>query len=444
MVPPLANAWVRSMRLPGLRTEQGSDPMEYALLAEGAEATRRIRLEVKAQGTGVGGEPLMRGQSDVWMTARPIRESDLEVLRKRNVPNVVPLADLQVARTENLLALGAIAVITSPTNPVRQLSLAQMKDIFQGRVTNWSQVGGPDMPISVHVPDAGLSSFGAVCEIVMGIGNAQQCSQSLAKQSAPPYKLLEDLADAVSGNPGAIGWVTLGTTRGARAMAIATECGGRVEADAFFVKADEYPLTRRYFVYTNPTRPPSAPAQDFLRFALSKDGQSVLRSAGVVDLLPGRASEGYVADRLDTATNALDGGRTRVRPSDARAFEEATQNATRLSITFRFVSGTDNLDTRAEADIERLAQMMKEPDYARTQLVLIGFSAARGDYAANRELSQDRARAVRDRLIQQLGVRDAVSVGVGPAAPVACNGDNAAQAAMNQRVEASVRKGRGS
>jgi len=98
----------------------------------------------------------------------------------------------------------------------------------------------------------------------------------------------------------------------------------------------------------------------------------------------------------------------------------------------------------AEADIERLAQMMKEPDYARAQLVLIGFSAARGDYTANRELSQDRARAVRDRLVQQMGVRDAVSVGVGPAAPVACNSGNAAQAAMNQRVEAWVRKGPGS
>ena len=83
MVPVLANAWVRSLRLPEMRALSGNDPMEYTLMTEGAEAARKLRIEVKAQGTGVGGEPLMRGQSDVWMTARALRESDLENLRKQ-------------------------------------------------------------------------------------------------------------------------------------------------------------------------------------------------------------------------------------------------------------------------------------------------------------------------------------------------------------------------
>lgn len=135
--------------------------MDYTLISEGAEAARRLHIEVTAQGTGVGGGPLTRGQSDVWMTARALRETDLENLRKRDVPNVVGLADLQSPRTENLLAPGAIAVVTNPNNRVRELSLAQMKDAFQGKVTNWSQLGGTAIPISLHVPDASLGPFGA-------------------------------------------------------------------------------------------------------------------------------------------------------------------------------------------------------------------------------------------------------------------------------------------
>ena len=81
---------------------------------------------------------------------------------------------------------------------------------------------------------------------------------------------------------------------------------------------------------------------------------------------------------------------------------------------------------------------MQSPAYAKSQLVLIGFSAARGDYMANRALSRDRAAAVRERLAA-LGVKNVSSLGVGPASPVACNGEGGT-AALNQRVEAWVRK----
>ena len=165
-----------------------------------------------------------------------------------------------------------------------------------------------------------------------------------------------------------------------------------------------------------------------------------MKAAGAVDLLPSVASETYAADRLDNAGNALDGGRTRIRTTDLRAFEEATQNANRLSITFRFLEGTDNLDARAEADLGRLAALMQTPDYAKSQLILVGFSAARGDYAANRTLSRDRAQNVRDRLVNTLGVKDVRAYGIGPAAPVACNTEKSVTALMNQRVEAWIRK----
>lgn len=438
MIPPLAAAWSRKIGLPALRTEPGQDNEEFVMLAEGAENARRLRIEVKFHGTPTGLEPLLRGQADMWMAARPVRDADLEAMRRRGVPNVPPLSAFLAPGVENVIGLDAMAIIVHPTNPVRKLSIAQLRDIFFGRITNWSQVGGGSMPVSVYAPDPNFATFESVCVSVLGMGNAQQCVQQMARLAAPHFKSVDDLADTVSGNPGAIGWVGIVAKRNARVMQIETECGSVFDPDAFSVKAEEYPLARRYFIYVHPSRPSGATTQDFLRFILSQDGQTALKNAGAIDLLPGSSSEDYTLARLDGAGNALDGTRTRVRATDVQAFEDAIQDASRLSVTFRFREGTDMLDARAEADLGRLAGLMQSPAYAKSQLSLIGFSAARGDYMANRTLSRARAAAVRDRLLA-LGVRNVSSTGVGPASPVSCNGENAT-ATLNQRVEAWVRK----
>ncbi len=443
MIPPLANAWVKRLRLPSIRTEQGTDPLEYTMYAEGAESARKVKLEVKFHGTPTGTEPVIRGTADFWMSVRPARESDLAAVRQRNVPNVPTLQQFLAPGVENVIALDGIAVIIHPSNTARKLSFAQMKDIFTGKITNWSQVGGADLPISVYAPNTTFGTFEKVCTSIIGAANSQQCVQQMVKLAAPHFTSVDDLSDTVAGNPGGIGWVGLVAKRSARTVQIVTECGGTIDADPFYVKADEYPLTSRYYLYVAPGKQPTPAARDFLNFTLSPDGQNALKAAGAVDLLPAVASEGYAADRLDSASNALDGGRTRIRPTDVRAFEEATQNANRLSITFRFQEGTDNLDARAEADLGRLAALMQTPEYAKSQLVLIGYSAARGDYASNRVLSRDRAQAVRDRLVNTLGIKNATAHGVGPASPVACNTEGSAAATMNQRVEAWIRKAPG-
>ena len=443
LIPPLAAAWAKKLRLPAIRTEQGAEPLEYSLYADGAESARKVRLDVKLHGTLTGTEPVLRGSADFWMSGRQARESDLVAARQRNVQNVPTVTQFLAPGVENIIALDGIAVIVHPANPVRKLSFAQMKDIFTGRITNWSQLGGADLPINVYAPDPTSGTFERVCSTVIGVANAQACGQQMVRLAAPHFKAVDDLSDTVAGNPAAIGWVGLVAKRSARSVQIVTECGSTVDADPFYVKADEYPLTSRYYLYVSPTRPPTPAARDFLSFTLSQDGQTALKAAGAVDLLPSTATEGYAADRLDGAGNALDGGRTRVRQTDVRAFEEATQNADRLSITFRFLEGTDNLDARAEADLGRLAALMQTPDYAKSQLILIGYSAARGDYGANRSLSRERSQNVRNRLVNSLGVTNVTSLGVGPAAPVACNTENSTNAAMNQRVEAWIRKSPG-
>ena len=280
------------------------------------------------------------------------------------------------------------------------------------------------------------------CATVMGNTDAQKCAEGFPRLAAPRFAMAEDLADAVAGNPAGIGFVDLGLKRSARVVPLGTPCGTGVEASLFRIKTDEYPLGRRLYLYTAPGRAPSQAAQDFLKFALGPVGQAAVAAAGFAELSPGVSDENYGADRLDAVKETMDGGKTRVRAPDAKAFETAVNGADRLSITFRFLPGTNDLDSRADADIGRLAALMATPDYKDAALTLVGFSGTAGDYTENRTLSRARADAVRERLTAA-GVKNVTAMGVGPAAAVACNLDSAT-APLNMRVEVWVRKGQGS
>ena len=439
----LATAWAKQMKLPGVRVDGGLDPDEYEVIAEGAESTQKLRVQVRAKGSGSGFEPLLRNQADLWMSSRPVRESDIDAMRRRNVPGVPSLAQMQTPGVENVIGLAALAIIVSPRNPVQSLSVQQLRDIFSGRVTSWAQVGGPsNTPIGLYSSEASFGSADAFCASIMGNSDTQRCVDAFPRLAAPRFAVLEDLSDAVAGNPAGIGFTDLSLRRSARAVPLGTECGTGIEPSSFKIKTDEYPMGRRLFLYTAPNRALTPAARDFLQFTLSPAGQVAIAASGLADLAPGKADANYGGERLDTARETMDAGRTRVRAPDVKAFENAIAGADRLSITFRFQAGTNNLDSRAEADVGRLVTLMQTPAYKDASVTLVGFSASAGDYGENRTLSRERADAVKDRLMQG-GVQNVTSVGIGPAAAVACNLDPNT-APLNQRVEVWVRKQRSS
>jgi len=433
----LGSNWARKLGITAIRTDAGADAEEYDVIAERAEGSRRLRIEVRAHGTGTGAEPLISGKADLWMASRQAREADLEAVRKKNVPGVPTIAQVLAPGNENVVALDALAVLVHPQNPVRQLTVAQIKDIFAGKITNWSAVGGPNLPIVRYSRDSNSGTFDTFCTLVMGIGDTAKCTETMGLAKEARFESSEDLSDTVSSNGAGIGFVGVGYIRAARALGIASACGLTAGADVFLIKADEYPLSRRLYLYNMPGRAPSPVVSGFLQFALSADGQAGVTEAGFVDLLASTAGADYVRQRVALGSNAFDGGRVRIRPSDLQELEKVTNGAERLSITFRFQAGSNNLDSLAVADIARLAALLKSPSYAGAQVALVGFSQAQGDYVENRGLSKERAEAVRERLANEQGLKDIVAVGVGAASPIACNAD--ATAARNQRVEVWVR-----
>jgi phosphate transport system substrate-binding protein len=436
----LATAWARQLKMPGVHIEAGMDPDEYDVVGEVAEASGHMTVQSRAHGTASGLEPLLRGQADFWMASRAVREADLDAMRKRNVPNVPSLDQFQQPGVENVVGLTALAVVVHPRNPVPNLNFQQLRDIYSGKVTSWAQVGGPsNLPIGVYSLDVNDSDTDTFCGTILGNPDTQKCVDSFPRLAAPRAGMEGgDLADAVAGNPAGIGFVAYSDRRSARALPLGTPCGTGVAPSLFKVKAEEYPMVQRLYLYAAPGRPLSEAAKSFLQFALGPIGQAAVGAAGLADQAPGISDPDYADSRIDTAANAMDGGRTRVRAPDVRAFEAATGGADRLSITFRFQAGTNALDSRAEADMGRLIDLLHKPNYARSTVTLIGFSSAAGDYGGNRQLARDRAEAIRGRLTAA-GLQNVNAVGIGPGAAVACNLDPATTM-LNQRVEVWLRK----
>ncbi len=438
-VQELTSAWAKELQMPNVRVDLGADPSDYDVVAGDAVEKQRLRVQVSAKGTDSGLEPLLRGQADFWMTSRPARDSDIQAMRDRQVPNVPTLAQLRGPGVENAIGYGALAVVVNARNPVPMLSPAQIRDVYTGRASSWAQVGGPsNLPIGRYTLDRDQDTTDLFCRTFLGNPSARKCLDAFPLLTAPPMAAADDMADAVAGNPAGIGFLEFMSRRNARAIPLGNACGTGTEPSLFRIKAGEYPLVMPLYLYAAPNRPVSPMAQDFLRFALGPIGQAAIAAAGLTDLSPAISPPGYIKDRLNTAANAMDNGRSRVAPAEIQAFETATAGADRLSLTFRFPAGSFDLSARAQAEVTRLATLAQEPSFSRFSVVLVGYSSTVNDGGGDPALSERRANAIRNGLLFA-GVTRVTAIGVGVAAPVACNADPAT-AMLNQRVEVWLRE----
>jgi phosphate transport system substrate-binding protein len=244
------------------------------------------------------------------------------------------------------------------------------------------------------------------------------------------------VAAAVERNPAAIAYVGYAYGSQDRSLPIAEPaCGLVLPPTPFLIKAEEYPLARRLFLYT--TTKAADLSMQFVQFAQGTRAQERAAKIGYVNLLAEEANDGYTSRRVASAPAGLAG---RAQHQIRTAFEKAIVGAHRLSITFRFQLGSDSLDSRGQADVARLASAIKA-EYPDRSVTLIGHSSTDGEFGQNVALSLKRAIDVADKL-KDAHVRVARAIGVGPVSQVGCpvaGGSDAAENDINRRVEVWVR-----
>jgi phosphate transport system substrate-binding protein len=396
LAPALVEAYLAHEGATDVTRAPGATDDEHVVTAR--LRGERVAIDVRARGSATAFEGLAAGACDVGMASRTVDDGEVAALGKAG------LGDLRSPATEHVIALDGIAVIVHPNNPIAALDRKQLHDIFTGAVRDWKDVGGTPGPIDVIARDDKSGTYDTFKNLVLG-------KDKLAA-GATRFAASDALADAVAGDPQAIGFIGLAYVRTAKAIAVGDVGAPPMLPTSFTVTTEGYMLARRLYWYT-PPRPRSPHIAELVNFALSSDGQASVARAGFVDLSVSLAA----APRCDERC--------------PRRYARLVAHAQRIALDFRFRYGSDDLDSRATRDLDRVVQFLRGQPGA--QLYLLGFSDASGGGGSNLALSIARAKTIA-RDLEMRGVHAAVVDGFGDAMPVASNATELDRQ-RNRRVE---------
>ena len=172
----LAVDYAKRQKLPGSRIVTSPDPDEYEIVSLGSEGDKSLRTHIEAHGTSTGLRKLLAGEADIWMAYRQVRQSDLDDARKKGANNVPTLEQMMSKTWENVIGLDAMVAAVHPRNPIKALTLAQIRDIFSGKIKTWAAVGGPDLSVTPFSSGLNSGTFDAFCAQVMGMADSGRSS----------------------------------------------------------------------------------------------------------------------------------------------------------------------------------------------------------------------------------------------------------------------------
>ena len=229
------------------------------------------RIAVTGGGSGTGIAALINGTVDLANASRKIKQEELD---RAEANRITPV--------EHAVARDAIAVIVHPSNPVSQLSIQQISDIYTGKITNWKQVGGENRPIVLLSRESNSGTHVFFLEQVVRLGDSK--SKALF---APDTLLLpssEGITAEARQNPNAIGYDGLGyVTPEVKVLAVARKAQGPFVLPGIeSVNTGNYPIARDLYMYTSGK--PAGQIATYLEWIMSPAGQKIVGELGFVPL----------------------------------------------------------------------------------------------------------------------------------------------------------------
>ena len=250
-----APATTAAAKLSGTVATDGSTSMEKVIGALGEafmEANPDTTFTYNPTGSGSGIQAVQEGRCDIGLSSRALKDAEKEA-----------------GLTETVLAYDGIAMIVNPANPVEDLSLEQIADIYTGKITNWSEVGGNDSQIVLIGREAGSGTRGGFEEIV-GVVDTCQYRQELSSTG--------DVITTVAQNPDAIGYASLAAVKDTvKALKVA----GVTPTEAT-VKDGTYTIQRPFVLATKTGEKLNDVAQAFFDYVTSADASEIITAAGAV------------------------------------------------------------------------------------------------------------------------------------------------------------------
>jgi phosphate transport system substrate-binding protein len=206
-------------------------------------------VNVQGGGSSAGIQAAKSGAADIGMSSRELRGDEKDLL-------------------EVVVARDGLAIIVHPENPVGDLSLVQIQNIFVGNIRNWRYVGGPDGEINVVTREEGSGTRGVFQEMVMG--KSRIFRRAIVQDSNGTVR------EIVANDPNSIGYISLGLVN-ERVKAVRLE---GVEPSYDHIMEKKYTLVRPFLFVTN--GPPNPLAREFINFVVSREGQELIRGEGLI------------------------------------------------------------------------------------------------------------------------------------------------------------------
>ena len=234
-----------------------------------------VSLSVTGGGSGTGIAALVNGTVDIANASRAMKSEE----KQQAEANGITPVEFTVARD-------AIAVIVNPENPVRQLTLQQISDIYSGKFNNWSEIGGDDRPIVRLSRETNSGTHVYFLETVLRLGD--KTNPTLFSTDTLLLPSSEGIINEVRQNPNAIGYDGLGYVPPDlmnSVIAVARDASGPyVIPSIATVNDNSYPVARDLYMYT--AGEPAGAIKDYINWILSPEAQAIVADLGFVPIKP--------------------------------------------------------------------------------------------------------------------------------------------------------------
>jgi phosphate transport system substrate-binding protein len=217
-----------------------------------------VNITVSESGSGNGAKSLMNASCDVGAMSRPMKASEIKGMEDSG----------RLAKA-HIVAMDGLAIAVHPGNPLKAVTIQQIRDIYTGKIRNWKELGGPDQAIVVISRDTNSGTYECFETLVMNKAKMFEKTEYVGSNGAVRQRVMDTSA--------AIGYVGLAFTEGVKTVPV-----DGVEATMETVTSKKYPIARPLFFYTNGTPKKGTHLEAFVNLYKTAEGRKIVEDTGFV------------------------------------------------------------------------------------------------------------------------------------------------------------------
>lgn len=234
-------------------------PIAKALAEYYMSGHPNVNITVSESGSGNGAKSLINGTCDVADMSRFMKDEEFKAAVEKNI---LPVA--------HVVAVDGIAIIVHPSNPVKNLTVDQVRALYAGKITNWKDVGGTDQKIVKISRDTNSGTYESFEQLVMHKEKIAADTEYVGSNGQARQR--------VQSTPAAVSYIGLGfADRNVKALSI-----NGILPDNATVASGSYPIARPLFMFTKGYPKLGTPLHAFVTLYLAPKGQEIIEAIGFV------------------------------------------------------------------------------------------------------------------------------------------------------------------